>query len=47
MGKKGEFSEEEAREAGYSSAQEMNDERASQEAALGNPHIADGDDEQD
>jgi hypothetical protein len=47
MPKKGEFTEQEAKEAGYSSAQEMNDERASQEASLGNPHIGDGDDEND
>lgn len=40
MGKNGEFSEEEAREAGMS-REEMNRARAEQEAELGNPHTDD------
>jgi hypothetical protein len=36
-GGEGEFTEEEAKAAGYSSAEEMNDDRAAQEAALGRP----------
>jgi hypothetical protein len=43
MGKKGEFSEEEAREAGMTQ-EEMNQARQEQERELGNPHTDDDDD---